>query len=105
MPDWNEVVRERLLPLDLPSEKTREVVAELTAHLEDFYEEQIRNGIGESEAQQRTLNEVARWRLLAKNIQRVKREEGTMNARTKQLWLPGIVSLTTAIFSPMLVAL
>jgi uncharacterized membrane protein len=28
-----------------------------------------------------------------------------MNPRTKQLWLPGLVSLTTAIFSPMVVAL
>jgi hypothetical protein len=104
MPDWIALVRERLLPLALPPKEIQEVVAELAAHLEDFYEEQIGKGLNESEALQRTLNEIVRWRRLARNIQHAKHNEETMNPRTKQLWLPGLVSLTTAIFSPMAVA-
>lgn len=105
MPDWRALVSEHLRLLELTSEENREVVAELAAHLEDVYEEQIGKGLSESEAQRRTLNEIVRWRLLAKNIQRAKHREEIMNPRTKQLWLPGLVSLTTALFSPMVVAL
>jgi len=104
MPDWSALVRERLRPLDLPSIETQEVVAELAAHLEEFYDEQIGKGLSESEAQQRALNEIVQWQILARNIQRAKCKEEVMNTRTKHLWLPGLVSLTTAIFFPMLMA-
>ena len=65
MPDWRALVSEHLRLLELTSEENREVVAELAAHLEDVYEEQIGKGLSESEAQRRTLNEIVRWRLLA----------------------------------------
>jgi hypothetical protein len=76
--------------------QTQEVVAELAAHLEDFYAEQIGTGLSQSEAQQRALNEVAGWHRLARNIQRSKRKEETMNPRTKHYWLPGLVSLAAS---------
>jgi hypothetical protein len=44
-PDWRALVRERLRPLHLAPEESEQVVAELAAHLEDFYEEQIANGL------------------------------------------------------------
>jgi hypothetical protein len=104
-PDWNALVRERLRPLDLASKESGEIVTELAAHLEDVYEAQIARGLSESEAQQIALNEVVQWRSLARNIQRSKHKEETMNARTKHLWLPGLVSLTAAMVSLMVLIL
>jgi hypothetical protein len=101
-PDWNALVRGRLRPLELTSEETQEVVAELAAHLEDFYEEQIGKGLSQPEAQQRALNQIVRWNLLARKIQRAKHKEETMNTRTKHLWLPGLVSLAAAMGSLMI---
>ncbi|MGB6631999.1 MAG: permease prefix domain 1-containing protein [Terriglobales bacterium] len=101
-PDWTGLVRERLHPLGLPSKEAQEVVAEVATHLEDFYEEQIEKGLSESEARQSTLNEVIQWHSFARNIQRAKHKEETMNARTKHLWLPGLVSLAAAMGSLMI---
>jgi hypothetical protein len=95
--DWAALVRERLHSLNLPPNEVQEVIAELAAHLEDLYEEQLKQGCSEAEARQRVANnEVGAWRPLAKRIQRIKRKEETMNPRTKHFWLPGLVSLTTA---------
>lgn len=104
MRDWRTLVGERLRPLDLPEKEAHEIVSELAAHLEDLQEEQIRKGLNESEAGEKVMNEVVRWRLLAERIRRAKLNEETMNTRTKHLWLPGLVSLITAMFSPMLLA-
>ena len=95
-PDWKALVHERLRPLDLPAQQRQEVVAELAAHLEDLYEEQLRNGRTDSGACDQALSEVAHWPTLVHDIQHVKQREEIMNARTKQLWLPGLVSLATA---------
>ncbi|MFZ0564192.1 MAG: hypothetical protein WBD45_15915 [Terriglobales bacterium] len=95
-PDWSRLVREHLHPLHLPANDAQQIVAELSAHLEDCYEEQIQQGSTESEAYQRTLHELFETRQLAKDIQRAKYKEETMNRRTKQLWLPSLVSLATA---------
>lgn len=96
MPDWNAIVRDRLLPLDLPAKERQEVVAELAAHLEDLYEEEIRKGLCESEARKNATGELVRGRKLAKDIYNAKLTEGIMNARTRQLWVPGLVSLATS---------
>lgn len=101
MPDWISLVRERLHSLDLPENDRRQVINELAAHLEDLYEEQICNGLSQSEACERVMTEVDGWRPLAKDIQRAKLKEDMMNPRTKQLWLPSLVSLTTAMLSLM----
>lgn len=102
MPDWNAIVRDRLLRLDLPAKERQEVVTELAAHLEDLYEEQMRNGISEAKAGENVTSEIVRWRKLAKDIHSAKLKEGTMNARTKQLWLPGLVSLATSMIFLMI---
>jgi hypothetical protein len=96
MPDWDALVRDNLRPLDLPAKHQQEVIAELAAHLEDLYQAKLGQGISEREAAADVLNEVVRWPSLAHRIQRAKLKEGTMNTRTKQLWLPGLVSLTSA---------
>jgi hypothetical protein len=101
MRDWNALVRDRLLPLDLPPHAAQEVITELAAHLEDLYEEHIGEGLSKPEAEEKALNEVIRWRPLAQDIHRAKDKEEIMNPRAKQLWLPSLVSLTTAALSPM----
>jgi hypothetical protein len=96
VPDWSALVRDRLSGLGLARAQQEEIVAELAGHLEDVYEEWRAQGLGESEAAERALDEVADWRRLARKIQGVKREEENMNQRTKSLWLPGLISLTAA---------
>ncbi len=95
-PDWTRLVREHLHPLDLPAHEAQPVVAELSAHLEDRYEEEMGKGLTESEAYQTTLNELFEMHGLAKDIQRAKYKEELMNSRTKQFWLPSLVSLASA---------
>lgn len=95
MPDWNALVRRQLRSLGLTPAQQEEVVTELAAHLEDLYEEGRAQGLGESQAVERALDEVADWRRLSQKIRRAKQEEN-MNDRTKGIWVPGLVSLTLA---------
>src|SRR5208282_347602 len=95
MPDWKRLVRDRLLALNLPPDAKEEVISELAAHLEDGYQNEIARGLGESEASQHVLSEV-QWNKLAREIRRATRKEGSMNNRTRALWLPVIVNLFVA---------
>lgn len=45
MPDWQELVRQRLAGLALDPAERDEIRAELAAHLEDAYEAMLRDGI------------------------------------------------------------
>src|ERR1700693_5896582 len=101
MSDWNALVRERLDLTNLSPEEQKQIVSELASHLDDLFEEYRAHGLSESEAVTRAIHEVTDWRGLAQNIQRAKQEE-SMNPRTKQLWLPGLVNLTIAMVLLML---
>jgi hypothetical protein len=98
MPDWNALVRERLGAADSSSVKGEEaeIVAELAAHLEDFYEELCGRGMCESDAIDRALGDIGDWRGMAARIRLAKGEEETMNYRTRALWLPGLIGLTAS---------
>lgn len=96
MPDWNSIVRKKLKTLSLDIEQQEEVVAELAGHVEELFEQFRARGLNESEAWRLSLEDSPDWRKLAQKIERAKREEGAMNNRTKTLWIPGLVSLTTA---------
>jgi hypothetical protein len=101
MLDWDALVRDKLRSLDLPAKHQEEVIAELAAHLEDLYEQKLGQGISEPQAAEEVINEVVGWRSLATRIHRAKLKEEimndrTMNDRTKHFWLPGLVSLTSA---------
>lgn len=69
-------------------------MAELASHLEDCYEELRAQGACESEAIERALGEIGDSRQLTREIRRIKAGGCSMNPRTKQLWLPGLASLT-----------
>jgi hypothetical protein len=91
-PDWKKLVRERLDSCNAPAPPA-EVVAELSAHLEETYEAARSQGLTAAAALELTLQEVANWHTLAADIRRAKSKEGTMNHRTRSLWLPALASL------------
>ncbi len=84
MPDWNRAVRDRLAELKLPESCKHEIAAEITAHLED------------SEATEQPDLGAVNWPKLVAQIQRAKSHNSAINDRTRQLWLPGLASLTAA---------
>ena len=91
MPDFQSLVRERLGELRLAAAQQEEIFAELAGHLEETYEQLRAKGLCKSDALQRSLKEI-NWRQLSRQIQSAK-YEGFMNNRTKQFWLPALVSL------------
>jgi len=94
-PDWKNLVRERMESHEPAPTDCEEVVAELAAHLEETYEAAQSQGLNEETALKRTLREVEDWRVLAADIRHAK-QEGPMNSRTKNLWLPGAATLLGA---------
>ena len=96
MPDWKKVVSERLEPFTLQPEDREQVVSELAAHLEEVCQAARAEGLTETEAERRSLQEAGNWHVLAKNIAHAKSGEGPMNKRTKSLWLPALASFAAA---------
>jgi hypothetical protein len=90
MPDWQEIARQRLTPLALEAKRQEEIVAELAGHLEDLYEDLVRQGKSEVEAVQAALSSVADWDELRREIQLAANDGGIMKYRIKALWLPGV---------------
>jgi hypothetical protein len=93
MPEWRELIRQRLGSLNLPAAMRDEVIQELAAHLEDVYEQKLADGSDPSRAMELALGEVGHWRPLARGIERSK-QESIMNNRSRQFWLPALISLS-----------
>lgn len=96
MPDWPRIIDEHLAIADLSPGERDEVALELASHLEETYDRHCANSIPEAEAERLTRAEVPNWRALARRIERAKWQEGSMNHRTKSVWIPGLVTLTVA---------
>src|SRR5690348_6083076 len=92
MPEWKSMVSQRLGNMRLDACQQEEIVREIAGHLDDRYEELCSKGFCKSEAIERSLSEI-NWRQLSRKIQAAKREGMFMNNRTKQFWLPAMVSL------------
>lgn len=92
MPDWQELVRQRLAALALDPAERDEIRAELAAHLEDAYEAMLRDGINNSEAAKRTLCLANDWQDLQRKISVARSGKDTMTNRVTQLWLPGLAA-------------
>jgi hypothetical protein len=105
MHDWSKLIRERMGSMNLSEATKAEVVTELAAHLQDIYDAEIAEGAGEAHALKFALDQVANCRLLAKNIERAKRKEGIMNNRSKQFWLPALLSLSASMIWLMVIEL
>lgn len=98
MPDqsmhgWKPFVREQMKNLKLDPTEKEEVIVELSSHLEETCEGLCKQGLCESEALQRSIDAVD-WQRLSRKIQFAKRKEVFMNDRTRQFWLPALVSLS-----------
>ncbi len=94
MPNWQELVRQRLSGLALDAAEKDEIHAELAAHLEESYEVFCKEGLPQREAVQRTLVQVADWQDLQRKILIARRREQPMQKRVHQLWIPGFLTLT-----------
>jgi hypothetical protein len=94
MPDWRELIRQRLSGLALDAEEKDEVQVELAAHLEESYEAFCKEGLPETEAVHRTFEQVADWRDLQRRIFIAKRSGHPMQKRVHQLWIPGFLTMT-----------
>ncbi len=73
MPDWKDEVRRRLSGLRLKPTRESEIVEELSQHLEDRYEQSLRDGAGPEEAYRAALQELTESDLLAQGLRRVER--------------------------------
>jgi hypothetical protein len=106
MPDWQNLVRERLSGLALDAEEKDEVQVELAAHLEEVYEDHRRQGMIEELAAQHAMGQVTDWNALQRHIRNAKKREDLMRNRVRQLWFPGFLTLTLSMgLLPMLLKL
>jgi len=97
MPDWRQLVRQRLFGLELDAAEKDEVQSELATHLEESYEAFRKQGLPEKEAEQRALAEVPNWQDLQLRIFAAKRRAYPMKKRTQQLWIPGFLTLILSV--------
>jgi len=93
MPDWRAIARKRLGPLTLEARQQEEIVLELAGHLEDLYNDALRQGRSHAEALHSAVGAASNWNDLRREIELAVNEEGIMNYRVKTLWLPGAFTL------------
>jgi len=72
--DWKPEIEWRLAKLNLSPAREAAIVEELAQYLDDCYEESLRGGASEAEAQQQTLAELSESELLARELRRVERQ-------------------------------
>lgn len=91
MPDFERLVADRLARLNLAPDERRAVIAEVSAHLEEFYRARVEAGSPDPEGE--TMAQVADWKRLRRRIQRAK-EDRMRIVRT--VVLPGLAAMTLA---------
>src|SRR5438105_5073641 len=73
MPDWTAEVKARLAGLGLSPTRELEIIEELSQHLQDRYEQALRRGEAEEEAQRELLEELIAPELLDRELKQVER--------------------------------
>ena len=96
MPDWQELVRQRLTGLELENADSAEIVEELADHLEDQYQILLQDGVPEKGAIDCVLQKVGDWRDLKSKIESSRKKERPMNSRVSQFWLPAFLTILLA---------
>jgi hypothetical protein len=96
MPDWQELVRQRLRGMALEGGEAEQVIDEIAAHLEDAYRAQLGLGLPDQVALRKALQEVNDWHCLKSEIESVRKEESNVNNRVTQFWLPSLITLFLA---------
>jgi len=90
MPDWKVLIRGRL-----GYHADAAVVTELASHLEEVYETARAQGLSQASSNERALQEVGDWRVLAARIRRAKGDD-LMKRRICSFWLPALFTLVGA---------
>ena len=72
MPEWKQIIRERLQGVKLDGARESEIVDELATHLQDRYEALRSAGIAEAEARRQALDELKDSELLAKELRNLR---------------------------------
>lgn len=91
MPDFERLVADRLARLDLSPDERRAVIAEVSAHLKEFYRARVAAGSADPEAE--TLAQVADWNRLRRRIRRAKDDR---MRPVRAVVLPGLGAVTLA---------
>src|SRR5437879_13647416 len=73
MPEWKNLVRDRLQGLKLDGAREVEIVDELSQHLEDRYDALRSIGLPEAEAHRQALDELKDSRLLTEELSKIRR--------------------------------
>ena len=73
MPDWKEEIRKRLEGVALSPVREHEIIEELSQHLEDQYEQNLRSATTEEEAARAVLLSLDESNLLGPELKRVER--------------------------------
>ena len=102
MPDWKKIVRDRLAETTSELSGDVEVVNELASHMEELHGDALLRGLQEIDAIKFCFEEAGDWKGLAARIVRAKRNEETMNHRTKALWIPALAAFLGTSLSLML---
>jgi hypothetical protein len=71
MPDWKQVIRQRLAGLQLDPAREAEIVEELAQHLDDRYAELRTGGAAEEEAARAAFAELSEAELLQRRLRHV----------------------------------
>jgi hypothetical protein len=106
MHEWRKFVQVQLVRLPLPPGTKADVVEEIAGHLEEVYLRHRRQGMTEELAAQRAMSQVSDWNAFERHIRNAKESDDFMLNRVRQLWFPGLLTLTlvTALL-PMLLKL
>lgn len=104
MHEWQDVIRKKAAGVAMSPRQCEELVAELANHLEDLHAALLASGVAEPEASTqclKQLNDIP----IAVFARRSQIWEDAMNQRSRTLWLPGLVTLTIACVSLMVMQL
>jgi hypothetical protein len=96
MLDWQKLVREQLVGLNLGHQEQDEVVAELADHLQEAFESLCREGMSEQGATRRALAQAADWNALRRKIYLARNKEDIIKPRVTRFWLPGLLGFALA---------
>jgi hypothetical protein len=105
MPDWQEMVREKLAGAAVSRRRREELISELSNHLDDLHAELLGSGVEEPEASAQCLEQIEDVQQIAAAASRSQIWEDFMNQRSRTLLLPGLITLTLASVSLMVMQL
>src|SRR5262245_49315204 len=105
MPDWNQLVRQRLAGIELNEDETSDVVEELAGHLDESYRYFLSRGAMDQEAILMSLQEVSNWQHLRAKIESSRKKASPMNERVSQFWFPAFVTLFLSMVLLMVIQL